>query len=179
MNNAATHRCPVCNSPIEQRTRGRRRIYCCDSCKQTAYEERNDIPAWKERKRAVDAAGRPEHSALGTSFELDRELARKSERDRQSTYTSKEVLRGLCKQNPSYCVEVVVTDPMLCATVLCYLSTLIRGLEYPTEDPGWAACYQAILELRSSVDFITGAVPIGAVPTTPMYNRGDPDDESR
>lgn len=112
-----------------------------------------------------------------SSFDLDRELACKAERDRRTTYTSKEVLRKFCKANPSFCVEVVAADPLLCAAVLGSLSALIQDLTYPTEDPGWAACYQAILELRSSVDFITGALPIGRVPATPRYNRSDPDQE--
>ncbi|QYJ04175.1 hypothetical protein KUV85_00400 [Nocardioides panacisoli] len=186
MDNPATQaarRCPVCDSPLKQRKRGRPRTYCSDSCKQAAYEERHDVDPWIERERASAksaddlSAPSPHHAAPVLSFELERELAGKAQRDRRTTYTSKDVLRKFCRANPSYCVEVVVADPTLCAAVLGHLSDLIRELKYPTEDPGWAVCYQAILELRSGVDVITGATPVGPVPTTPSYNQGDPDQE--
>ncbi len=179
MDNGATqttHRCPVCDSPIKQSRRGRPRIYCSDSCKQAAYEARHDIAPWTERERATDDIVAPSqrYASPDLSFELEHELARKAERDRRTTYTSKEVLREFCRANPLHCVEVVIADPMLCSAVLRNLSALIRDLRYPTEDSGWAVCYQAILELRSSVDFITGAIAVGATPTKPTYNNGDP-----
>ena len=171
-----TPRCPVCGSSLKQRRgRGRPRVYCSDSCKQAAHEQRNDMKPWTERTQVSDDAFAPKEDTRTRilSPALEREIARKAERGRRAVYTNNDVLRKFCLANPSFCVEVVISDPSLCAAVLDYLSELIFEMKYPSDDPRWAACYQAILGLRSRVDFITGALPVSPVSATPTYNHGD------
>lgn len=48
-------RCPRCGNPVEQKPRGRQRLYCSQACRQHAYHHgrngRAVAAAWQQRNR--------------------------------------------------------------------------------------------------------------------------------
>lgn len=164
--------CPQCGSPVSAQQRGRPRVYCSQSCRQAAYEERHGIDPWTERYQPRDdpftvLENNTSRQAIRASDRRLADTTRQVERDPEALYTSERAAREICATFPTLCIEVVLSDVLYCSAVLDHLSELIFTRQFPSGRAKWDLCVQSILRLRSHVDLVTGAIPSDTVPTCP------------
>ena len=170
--------CPQCGAPVSTQQRGRPRVYCSHSCRQSAYEERRGIDPWTERYQPGNdpfkvLENNASRHAMRVSNKRLAGAARQVDRDPEALYTSERAAREICSTFPTLCIEVVISDVLYCSAVLDHLSELILTQQFPSDQARWDLCVQSILRLRSDVDLVTGAIPSDPVLTsTPVvHNR--------
>ncbi len=106
--------CPQCGSFIPQQKRGRPRKYCSQSCRQDAYEKRNDLPSWRAERLARESARKVERAYRRTEYEKARRLTRLSTSPRHDIHEQLEA-----------CLDAVCADELAMAEVLENVSCIV------------------------------------------------------
>ena len=162
--------CPQCCGPVSAQRRGRPRVYCSQSCRQAAYEERHGIDPWTERYQPHEdpftvLENNVSRQAIRASNRQLADATRQVERDPDALYTSERAAREICATFPTLCIELVVSDPLYCAAVLDHLCEVIFNRQFPADRAKWDLCVQSVLQLRSYVDLVTGAAAADTMPS--------------
>lgn len=101
--------CPICHEPVAQDGIGRRRLYCSDACKQTAYRSRH------QHKHPARQKNRREYNTVRTD-KLENRIAFY---EAQQRYIEAEAIRWLASE-----ISAPISDDEIRRAVAMYRNTL-------------------------------------------------------